>query len=267
MTKYTQEHAVRGVARISGQGGQQKPRWGQKISGPQHFKSPPPSTTFLVKIFPDNNIIIAFVALFPISVFSMLRHEDSDNIDNFPTCLNMKLYNQGFPFLYNTFYQGGGGEFCQGGGPATALATPLHAVSRETGVAEKPVIFGRAHSQGLVRAGVHVTGDAGQGIVQGKSAHWVNLPPCPSVSQRVSHIWFSKQVMSQLETIAMLLSEFCYLLSYFFMSLSKFRQGLCPMSLLYFILYNLCAILRQYRLYYGIFWELRKLSFKLDLSC
>ena len=22
----------------------------------------------------------------------------------------MKLYNQGFPFLYNTFYQGGGGQ-------------------------------------------------------------------------------------------------------------------------------------------------------------
>jgi hypothetical protein len=56
-------------------GGQQKPRLGQKISGPQHFKSPPLSTTFLVKNFPDNNIIIAFVALFPISVLSMLRHE------------------------------------------------------------------------------------------------------------------------------------------------------------------------------------------------
>ena len=27
----------------------------------------------------------------------------------------MKLYNQGFPLLYNTFYQGGGAIFCQGG--------------------------------------------------------------------------------------------------------------------------------------------------------
>jgi hypothetical protein len=63
-------------------GGQQKPRWGQKISGPHHFKSPP-STTFLVKMFPDNNIIIAFVAFFPISVFSMLRHEDSSMSSTF----------------------------------------------------------------------------------------------------------------------------------------------------------------------------------------
>jgi hypothetical protein len=61
-------------------------------------------------------------------------------------------------------------------------------VSRETGVAEKPVIFGRAHS--LVRAGVYVTRDAGQGMRKEKSAHWVNLPPCPSMSQHVSHLIF-----------------------------------------------------------------------------
>jgi hypothetical protein len=35
------------------------------------------------KTFPDNNITIAFVVLFPISVslFPMLHHEDSDNIE------------------------------------------------------------------------------------------------------------------------------------------------------------------------------------------
>jgi hypothetical protein len=37
---------------------------------------------------------------------------------------SMKLYNQGFPFLYNTFYQGGG-KILPGGGAAPALATPL----------------------------------------------------------------------------------------------------------------------------------------------
>jgi hypothetical protein len=75
------EYVTRGVARISGQGGPAKNPGGvKKFSGPQHF-----------------------------------RHEDSDNIDNFQTGLNMKLYNQGFPFLYNTFYQGVS-KFCQGGG-------------------------------------------------------------------------------------------------------------------------------------------------------
>jgi hypothetical protein len=56
-------------------GGQQKPRLGQKNFRTTIFQIPPLSTTFLVKNFPDNNIIIAFVALFPISVLSMLRHE------------------------------------------------------------------------------------------------------------------------------------------------------------------------------------------------
>jgi hypothetical protein len=46
----------------------------------------------------------------------MLHHEGSDNIDNFPTGLNMKLYNQGFPFFYNIFYQGGGQNVARGGG-------------------------------------------------------------------------------------------------------------------------------------------------------
>ena len=39
----------------------------------------------------------------------------------------MKLYNQGFPFLYNTFYQGTpGGKFCRGGpvpGPSPGYAS------------------------------------------------------------------------------------------------------------------------------------------------
>ena len=69
------QHKARGVARIFGQGGpakiQVRPR--KKISGQQHFKSSPfPSTTFLVKNFPDNNITIAF----------------RSNFHNFPTGLN-----------------------------------------------------------------------------------------------------------------------------------------------------------------------------------
>jgi hypothetical protein len=69
----------------------------------------------------------------------MLRHEDSDNIDNFPTGLNMKLYNQGFPFLYNTFYQGEGQNFARGG---PALATPLvYTLPDEFGTGLKVVLF------------------------------------------------------------------------------------------------------------------------------
>ena len=49
---------------------------------------------------------------------------------NFCIIDSMKLYNQGFPFLYNIFYQGAQ-NFASGGGgggaptPAPALATPL----------------------------------------------------------------------------------------------------------------------------------------------
>jgi hypothetical protein len=58
----------------------------KKFSGQLHFKS----SFFVKKNLPVNNITIAFVALFPIleTLFSMLQHEDSDNIDNFPTGLN-----------------------------------------------------------------------------------------------------------------------------------------------------------------------------------
>jgi hypothetical protein len=58
-----------------------------KLSPP----SPPPVDNFFgEKIFPDNNITIAFVTFFPILValFPILQHQDSDNIDNFPTGLN-----------------------------------------------------------------------------------------------------------------------------------------------------------------------------------
>ena len=49
-------------------------------------------------------------------------------LQNFCIIDSMKLYNQGFPFLYNTFYQGSpkilpGGEGVAN--PAPALATPL----------------------------------------------------------------------------------------------------------------------------------------------
>jgi hypothetical protein len=43
-------------------------------------------------------------------------------LQNFCIIDSMKLYKQGFPFLYNTFYQGG--NILPGGGRAT-LATPL----------------------------------------------------------------------------------------------------------------------------------------------
>jgi hypothetical protein len=47
-------------------------------------------------------------------------------LQNFCIIDSMKQYNQGFPFLYNTFYQGGGKILPGGGGPpAEALATPL----------------------------------------------------------------------------------------------------------------------------------------------
>jgi hypothetical protein len=35
-------------------------------------------------------------------------------LQNFCIIDSMKLYNQGFPFLYNTFYQGGGQNFARG---------------------------------------------------------------------------------------------------------------------------------------------------------
>ena len=37
---------------------------------------------------------------------------------------SMKLYNQGFPFLYNTFYQGWGQNFAEGGGKILPRAGP-----------------------------------------------------------------------------------------------------------------------------------------------
>ena len=47
---------------------------------------------------------------------------------------SMKLYNQGFPFLYNTFYQGGPNILLGGPGPsAPALATPLLVVRGSKG--------------------------------------------------------------------------------------------------------------------------------------
>jgi hypothetical protein len=56
-------------------------------------------------------------------------------LHNFCIIDSMKLYNQGFPFLYNTFYQVGVGwaKFCQGGQapPAPALATPLATISEQ----------------------------------------------------------------------------------------------------------------------------------------
>jgi hypothetical protein len=47
------------------------------FSAQQHIKTlPPPPNFFGEKIFPDNNITIAFVAFFPILValFSILQH-------------------------------------------------------------------------------------------------------------------------------------------------------------------------------------------------
>jgi hypothetical protein len=42
-------------------------------------------------------------------------------LQNFCIIDSMNLYNQGFPFLYNTFYQGGGQKFYQGAGsPGTS---------------------------------------------------------------------------------------------------------------------------------------------------
>jgi hypothetical protein len=59
------------------------PGGANKFFAPQHFKSPPPLVdNFLLKNFPNNNITIAFVAIFPVSViFPTLHHEDSDNIE------------------------------------------------------------------------------------------------------------------------------------------------------------------------------------------
>ena len=64
----------------------------QKISVQHHFNTPPVDNFLGKKNFPDNNITIAFVVLFLISValFPMLHHVDSDNIDNFPIGLNSR---------------------------------------------------------------------------------------------------------------------------------------------------------------------------------
>jgi hypothetical protein len=58
-------------------------------------------------------------------------HSKAYILQNFCIIDSMKLYNQGFPFLYNKFYQGGAN--CAGGGggagpPPPALATPLSSV-------------------------------------------------------------------------------------------------------------------------------------------
>jgi hypothetical protein len=59
-------------------------------------------------------------------------------LQNFCIIDSMKLYNQGFPFLYNTFYQGapkilpeGGGSPGPGPGYASALLYEWHYDIRE----------------------------------------------------------------------------------------------------------------------------------------